>query len=113
MMAFSEQTPAGPKDPRTLAGRLRRAQTFLRVVGIDIAFSREGRAGNRVIRMRATHENSIGTVSGVGEVGSRSAAEQPPPQGSSPPVSTMDPVYAGLSDMRLVVPWMRGWQLRR
>jgi hypothetical protein len=81
-----------PKDPRTLAGRLRRAQTFLRAVGIDIAFSREGRAGNRVIRMRASRENSVGTVSGVGEVGSRSAAEQPPPQCSSSPVLTMDPL---------------------
>jgi predicted metal-dependent phosphoesterase TrpH len=27
-----------PQNPRALAGRLRRAQTFLRAVGIDIAF---------------------------------------------------------------------------
>jgi hypothetical protein len=32
------------KNPRPLADRLRRAQTFLRVLRIDIAFSREGRA---------------------------------------------------------------------
>jgi hypothetical protein len=38
-----------PKNPRALAGRLRRSQTFLRVLGIDITFSREGRAGNRII----------------------------------------------------------------
>jgi choline dehydrogenase-like flavoprotein len=31
--------------------RLRRAQTFLRALGIEIAFSHEGRAGNRMIRM--------------------------------------------------------------
>src|SRR5499427_1846777 len=33
---------AWPKNPRALAGRLRRAQTFLRVRGIHIAFAREG-----------------------------------------------------------------------
>jgi hypothetical protein len=34
-----------PKNPRAFAGRLRRAQTFLRALCIDIAFSREGRTG--------------------------------------------------------------------
>jgi hypothetical protein len=43
-----------PKNPRALAGRLRRAQTFLRVLGIEITFSREGRVGNRIIRIHAT-----------------------------------------------------------
>ena len=54
-----------PKSPRALAGRLRRAQTFLRALGIDIAFSREGRAGSRIIRIRATQENIVSTVSSV------------------------------------------------
>jgi hypothetical protein len=40
-----------PQNPRALAGRLRRAQTFLRALGIEIAFSREGHAGSRVIRI--------------------------------------------------------------
>jgi hypothetical protein len=44
---------AWPRNPRALAGRLRRAQTFLRTLGIEISFSREGRAGTRVIRMSA------------------------------------------------------------
>jgi hypothetical protein len=35
-----------PKTPRALAGRLRRAQTSLRALGIEIAFSREGRTGS-------------------------------------------------------------------
>jgi hypothetical protein len=52
-----------PKNPRALAGRLRRAQTFLRALGIDITFSREGRAGSRVIRMRRSLENTVSTVS--------------------------------------------------
>jgi hypothetical protein len=42
-----------PPNPRALGGRLRRAQSFLRVLGIDITFSRGGRDGSRIIRMRA------------------------------------------------------------
>jgi hypothetical protein len=45
-----------PKSPRVLAGRLRRAQTSLRTLGIEIAFGREGRAGTRIIRISASHE---------------------------------------------------------
>ncbi len=42
---------AWAKNPRALAGRLRRAQTFLRTLDIEIIFSREGRAGcNRPFR---------------------------------------------------------------
>jgi hypothetical protein len=59
-----------PKNPRALAGRLRRAQTFLRVVGIDIAFGREGRAGSRIIRIRRTLDNTVCTVSSVRDHGS-------------------------------------------
>jgi hypothetical protein len=47
----SSGAAAWPKNPRALAGRLRRAQTFLRALGIDIAFSREGRPGTRLIRI--------------------------------------------------------------
>ena len=61
----SHERDGWPKNPRALAGRLRRAQTFLRTLGIDIAFSREGRAGSRTIRIRATQENIVSTVSSV------------------------------------------------
>ena len=54
-----------PKNPRALAGRLRRAQTFLRALGIEISFSREGRSGTRLIRMRRSCENAVSTVSSV------------------------------------------------
>jgi hypothetical protein len=58
-----------PKSPRVLAGRLRRAQTPLRALGIEIAFGREGRAGTRIIRMSASRENQPPkTVSTVGTV---------------------------------------------
>jgi hypothetical protein len=52
-----------PNNPRALAGRLRRTQTFLRALGIDISFSREGRAGSRVIRMHTTLAHTVSSVS--------------------------------------------------
>ena len=52
-----------PKSPRALAGHLRRAQTSLRALGIEISFSREGRAGSRVIKMRKSLGNTVSTVS--------------------------------------------------
>jgi hypothetical protein len=55
-----------PKNPRVLAGRLRRAQTFLRAAGIDIAFRREGRAGSRIIRL-VRIEDTVSTVSTVSD----------------------------------------------
>jgi hypothetical protein len=48
-----------PKSPRALAGRLRRAQSFLRALGIEIAFGREGRFGTRTIRITAIGENQL------------------------------------------------------
>jgi hypothetical protein len=40
-----------PDGPRALAGRLRRAATFLRKIGIEISFGREGRARTRTIHV--------------------------------------------------------------
>jgi hypothetical protein len=40
-----------PRNPRALAGRLRRSQAFLRTLGIEITFQREGPEGNRMIKM--------------------------------------------------------------
>ena len=67
---------AWPKSPRALAGHLRRAQTFLRTLGIDIAFAREGRAGNRVIRIRSSLGNTVSTVSSVRSNGSDPSSER-------------------------------------
>jgi hypothetical protein len=47
------ETGGWPSTPRALAGRLRRAQTFLRTLGIEITFGREGRAGTRMIRINS------------------------------------------------------------
>ena len=68
---YSARSSGWPKSPRALAGRLRRAQTSLRALGIEIAFSREGRAGTRIIRMSASHAKStrktVSTVSTVSD----------------------------------------------
>jgi hypothetical protein len=42
-----------PDCPRALAGRLRRAATFLRKIGVEISFERAGRARTRIIRITA------------------------------------------------------------
>jgi hypothetical protein len=57
-----------PQNPGALAGRLRRAQTFLRMLGIEISFAREGRAGTRTIRISAGGESRATNVSAVSTV---------------------------------------------
>jgi hypothetical protein len=56
---------AWARNPRALAGRLRRAQTVLRTLGIEITFSREGRTGTRMIKVSTNSEVSVSTVSPV------------------------------------------------
>jgi hypothetical protein len=51
LMSADAASTGWPKNPRALAGRLRRAQTFLRALGIEIRFSRDGRSGIRLIRI--------------------------------------------------------------
>jgi hypothetical protein len=68
---------AWARNPRALAGRLRRAQTFLRTLGIEITFSREGRTGSRMIKVSTRAENIVSTVSIVGAGrGNGSAGDQ-------------------------------------
>ena len=74
------KTSAGrPKTPRALAGRLRRVQTFLRTLGIEVTFSREGRAGTRMINVSTSAEHTVSTVSSVRDDGSLSWSGQPRP----------------------------------
>jgi hypothetical protein len=76
-----------PKNPRALAGRLRRAQAFLRTLGINVEFRREGRAGIRVIRICTAHESTVCTVSNVSTAESTSC--QAPP-GDWRPIDMLD-----------------------
>ena len=64
-----------PTNPRALAGRLRRAQTFLRTLGIEVASSREGRAGTRMISVSTSAEPTVSTVSGLRHQASEAATE--------------------------------------
>lgn len=47
-----------PASPRALSGRLRRAATFLRKVGIEIDYSKEGRARTRIIRISCAADSA-------------------------------------------------------
>jgi hypothetical protein len=72
-----------PKSARALAGRLRRAQTFLRTLGIEIVFGREGRLGTRIIKITAVAEtrsdNNVSTVSSISDHGDRAGQKHSPP----------------------------------
>jgi hypothetical protein len=76
-----------PRSARALAGRLRRAQTFLRTLGIEIVFGREGRFGTRTIRITAISESllhdtvsTVSTVSRVSDNGHGAGLNNPQPR---------------------------------
>jgi hypothetical protein len=83
LLQVGTNRPGWPKSPRALAGRLRRAQTFLRTLGIEIVFGREGRLGTRTIRITAMGENrthnTVSTVSRVSDHGDRAGLNHPLP----------------------------------
>ena len=51
-LAITASASGSPETPRALAGRLRRAATFLRELGIEVVFLRSGRSRTRVISLR-------------------------------------------------------------
>jgi hypothetical protein len=65
-----------PDGPRALAGRLRRAATFLRKIGIEIGFGREGRARTRTINITTIQTFSTPEKPGA-EPSARSASSAP------------------------------------
>ena len=52
------KSKAWPSSARALSGRVRRAATFLRKVGVDITFEREGRARTRTIQITRKPERA-------------------------------------------------------
>ena len=66
-----------PSSPRALSGRLRRAGTFLRKIGIEIDYVKEGRSRTRVIFITAK--------------GTSSGADYGEPQPSAPSASSVSP----------------------
>jgi hypothetical protein len=53
----ARKTKSWPATPRALSNRLRRAATFLRKKGIDVAFTKVGRARTRTITISTAPEN--------------------------------------------------------
>ena len=82
LLQASTNQSGWPKSARALAGRLRRAQTFLRTLGIEIAFGREGRLGTRTITLTAVGEsqpsNTVSIVSRVSDLGHRAGLRPMP-----------------------------------
>ena len=52
------KSKTSPATARALSGRVRRAATFLRKVGINIAFDKEGRARTRIIRISCVADDT-------------------------------------------------------
>jgi hypothetical protein len=85
LLQLGNKRAGWPKSARALAGRLRRAQTFLRTLGIDIGFGREGRLGTRTITITdvgesRSHNNgsTVSTVSRVSDYGYGDINHPPP-----------------------------------
>ncbi len=74
-----------PTSSQQLAGRLRRAATFLRNLGIEISFGREGHGGIRTVSITST-----GSVSPEPD----NAGSQPSALSAPSPVATKQPVSA-------------------
>jgi hypothetical protein len=71
-----------PDNPRALAGRLRRAATFLRKIGIEIAFKKEGRARTRIIEVTACSPSTTPENPGL-QPSAPSASSTPAPKSNS------------------------------
>jgi hypothetical protein len=71
-----------PDGPRALAGRLRRAATFLRKIGIEISFGREGRARTRTITI-TTIQSFAAPEKSEAQPSAPSASSAPMPKSSS------------------------------
>jgi hypothetical protein len=67
-----------PDSPRAVAGRLRRAATFLRKIGIDIGFGREGQARTRIIHITTTGDRTAPETRGAQPSASSAPSAYPP-----------------------------------
>jgi hypothetical protein len=86
-----------PDGARALAGRLRRAAPFLRKIGIEISFGREGRARTRTIRI-TTNPNHAALERGGTQPSAPSASSA-----SSTPMSKPNPSNGfAVPDLRTV-----------
>ena len=73
-----------PDGPRALAGQLRRAATFLRKIGIEVGFRREGRARTRTRTIKITTIQPSATPEKPGTQPSAPSASSAPTSKSNP-----------------------------
>jgi hypothetical protein len=73
-----------PETPRALSGRLRRAATCLRKIGIELEFARAGHAHSRIIKITANSHSS----------GPEKAGDQPPAPSATSPKSNVASDFA-------------------
>jgi hypothetical protein len=88
-----------PDGPRALAGRLRRAATLLRKIGIEIGFGREGRARTRTI--------TITTIQPSAAPG-KPEAQPPAPSASSPSMPKSNPANFAPRPLRAIANFADG-----
>jgi hypothetical protein len=72
-----------PESPKALGGRLRRAATFLRKIGIDIDFDKTGRARTRTIIIQASSSRPTPENEGPQASTQSASSETAPESGSS------------------------------
>ena len=89
-----------PDSPRALAGRLRRAATFLRKIGIEIGFGREGRA-----RTRTIHHHRHPSHAAPENTGARPSASSAPSASASKtnPANDLPEVHVRTQSQRATV----------
>jgi hypothetical protein len=89
-----------PKTPRALAAKLRRALTFLRKIGIEIIFSREGHGRARIIHIAAIRAASESVDEGEPVAAAApSASTAQPSQIPDNRASTPQPVGSAADDL--------------
>jgi hypothetical protein len=83
-----------PDDARVLSGRLRRAAAFLRKIGVEIDFTKEGRPRTRIIRITSTPSSApenAGSPSSASSASSAPISEPKPGNGfDAPDLRTKD-----------------------
>ena len=89
-----------PDNPRALSGRLRRAATFLRKIGIAITFGREGRARTRTITITHSAAEKTGARPSAPSASSASTRKASPANGfaAGPPRTVGNDADGGVQD---------------
>ncbi len=87
----ARKTKSWPATANVLSGRLRRAATFLRKVGIDISFDREGRARTRTIWISSAPDNVEMEPSAPSAPSARSVKTAPGNDSTGAPLRTVRP----------------------